>query len=84
MCVVSICKKHVDYALDWIHVEKIENQMAKSVFKMQLYDGKVEVMILAKEKNADIVRRCQCKILETIRNGYTWCSDKGKAAGTYK
>lgn len=51
----SICKKQVDNSLDWIHVEKIENQMAKSMFKTQLHDGEVEVMILAKEKNADIV-----------------------------
>lgn len=46
----SICKKQVDNALDWIHVEKIENQMAKSMFKTQLHDGVVEVMILGKEK----------------------------------
>ena len=51
----SICKKQVDASLDWIHVEMIENQMAKSMFKTQLHDGEVEVMILAKEKNADIV-----------------------------
>ena len=51
----SICKKQVDDALDWIRVEKIENEMAKSMFKTQLHDGEVEVMILAKEKNADIV-----------------------------
>ena len=51
----SKCKKQVDASLDWIHVEKIENQMAKSMFKTQLHDGEVEVMILAKEKNADIV-----------------------------
>lgn len=51
----SICKKQVDASLSWIHVEKIENQMAKSMFKTQLHDGEVEVMILAKEKNADIV-----------------------------
>lgn len=55
----SICKKQVDNSLDWIHVEKIENDMAKSMFKTQLHDGEVEVMILAKEKNADtvIIRR---------------------------
>lgn len=29
--------------------------MAKSMFKTQLHDGEVEVMILAKEKNADLV-----------------------------
>lgn len=51
----SICKKQVDDSLDWIHVEKIENQMAKAMFKTQLHDGEVEVMILAKEKNADII-----------------------------
>lgn len=51
----SICKKQVDASLDWIHVEKIENQMAKSMFKTQLHDGEVEVMILAKEKSADTV-----------------------------
>ena len=51
----SICKKQVDDALDWIRVEKIENEMAKSMFKTQLHDGEVEVMILAKEKNSDIV-----------------------------
>lgn len=51
----SICKKQVDQSLDWIHVEHIDNQMAKSMFKTQLHDGEVEVMILAKEKNADIV-----------------------------
>lgn len=41
----SICKEQVDNALNWIHVEKIENQMAKSMFKTQLHDGEVEVMI---------------------------------------
>lgn len=51
----SICKKQVDASLNWICVEKIENKMAKSMFKTQLHDGEVEVMILAKEKNADIV-----------------------------
>lgn len=45
----------MDNSLGWIHVENIENQMAKSMFKTQLHDGEVEVMILAKEKNADIV-----------------------------
>lgn len=51
----SISRKQVDASLDWIHVEKIENHMAKSMFKTQLHDGEVEVMILAKEKNADTV-----------------------------
>lgn len=51
----SVCKKQVDDSLSWIHVENIKNQMAKSMFKTQLHDGEVEVMILAKEKNADLV-----------------------------
>ena len=51
----SVCKKQVDDSLNWIHVENIKDQMAKSMFKTQLHDGEVEVMILAKEKNADLV-----------------------------
>ena len=51
----SVCKKQVDNSLDWIHIEKIRNEMAKSMYKTQLHDGEVEVMILAKEKSADIV-----------------------------
>ena len=51
----SVCKKQVDDSINWIHVENIKNQMAKSMFKAQLHDGEVEVMILAKEKSADLV-----------------------------
>ncbi|MDD6811034.1 MAG: DUF3368 domain-containing protein [Lachnospiraceae bacterium] len=51
----SICKKTVDCSLDWIQVNKIKNQMAKSMYKTQLHDGEVEVMILAKEIEADVV-----------------------------
>lgn len=51
----SICKKAVDRSLDWIRVEKIQNQMAKSMYKTQLHDGEVEVMILSKEIDADVV-----------------------------
>lgn len=51
----SICKKAVDRALDWIQVDKIKNQMAKAMYKTQLHDGEVEVMILAKEIAADVV-----------------------------
>lgn len=51
----SVCKKQVDNSLDWIHIEKIRNEMAKLMYKTQLHDGEVEVMILAKEKSADIV-----------------------------
>ena len=41
----SVCKKNVDESLDWIHVQEIQNQMAKTMFKSQLHDGEVEVMI---------------------------------------
>lgn len=51
----SVCKKMVDASLEWIHVMKIENQMAKLMYKTQLHDGEVEVMILAKEIGADVV-----------------------------
>lgn len=51
----SICKRTVDRLLDWIHVEKIQNQMAKTMYKTQLHDGEVEVMILSKEIGAEVV-----------------------------
>lgn len=51
----SVCKKEVDNSLDWIRVERIKNQMAKDMYKTQLHDGEVEVMILAKEMSADVV-----------------------------
>lgn len=51
----SVCKKMVDASLEWIQVMKIENQMAKLMYKTQLHDGEVEVMILAKEISADVV-----------------------------
>lgn len=51
----SICKKMVDKSLGWIRIHKIGNQMAKTLYKTQLHDGEVEVMILSKELAADIV-----------------------------
>ena len=51
----SVCKKTVDSSLDWIRVDTIENQMAKTMYRTQLHDGEVEVMILAKEIAADVV-----------------------------
>lgn len=51
----SVCKRAVDCSLDWIRVDKIKNQMAKEMYKTQLHDGEVEVMILAKEIAADVV-----------------------------
>lgn len=51
----SKCRQEVDTCLDFIHVENIKNEMAKTFFKTQLHDGEVEVMILAKELQADLV-----------------------------
>ena len=51
----SVCEKEVNNSLSWIRVKKIENQMAKQMYKTQLHDGEVEVMILAKDIIADIV-----------------------------
>jgi predicted nucleic acid-binding protein len=51
----SVCKIAVDRSLDWILVKEIQNQMAKSMYKTQLHEGEVEVMILAQEINADVV-----------------------------
>lgn len=51
----SVCKRQVDESRSWIKVENIQNEMAKALYKSQLHDGEVEVMILAKEKEADVV-----------------------------
>lgn len=51
----SVCKKMVDEAHDWIHIESIQDQLAKTMYKTQLHDGEVEVMILSKELAADVV-----------------------------
>ena len=51
----SVCKKSVDEALGWIHIQEIQNQMAKTMFKSQLHDGEVEGMILAMEQQASVV-----------------------------
>ena len=51
----SICKKAVDNSLEWIRIKSINNEMAKAMYKTQLHDGEVEVMILSKEIAADVV-----------------------------
>ena len=51
----SICKKEVDASLEWIQIGQIKNNLAKLMYKTQLHDGEVEVMILAQEENADLV-----------------------------
>ena len=51
----SVCKKAVDSSFDWIQIGSIQNQMAKTMYKTQLHDGEVEVMILSLEIGADVV-----------------------------
>jgi len=43
------------HSLDWIHVEKIQSESDKKMYRAKLHDGEVEVMILAQERNADLV-----------------------------
>lgn len=40
---------------DWIRIEKIRDRSEKKMYKAKLHDGEVEVMILAQEKQADLV-----------------------------
>ena len=39
----------------WVHVEQIKDRGEKKMYKAKLHDGEVEVMILAQERNADLV-----------------------------
>lgn len=50
----SACMQ-IKTAGEWIHVEKIQNDTEKKMYKAKLHDGEVEVMILAQEKKADLV-----------------------------
>lgn len=50
----SACQQIV--SADWIHVEQIQDQSDKMMYKSRLHEGEVEVMILAQEsKKADLV-----------------------------
>lgn len=40
---------------DWIKVKSIKNTAEKIMFRARLHDGEVEVMILARELDADLV-----------------------------
>ena len=40
---------------NWIHVEKIQDVSEKKMYRAKLHAGEVEVMILAQEKEADLV-----------------------------
>lgn len=49
------CAKQLQKYSDWIIIEDIVNIEAKMYYKTQLHDGEVEVMILAKEQQADLI-----------------------------
>ena len=51
----SECSKQLKLNVDWIQIDDISNVDAKAYYKTQLHDGEVEVMILAKERSADLV-----------------------------
>lgn len=50
----SVCMQVIGES-DWIHIEKIRDRSEKKMYKAKLHDGEVEVMILAQEKQADLV-----------------------------
>jgi predicted nucleic acid-binding protein len=53
----EICITNTDALVGcaWIAVRQITNLVAKETFTTALHDGEVEVMLLAKEMNADLV-----------------------------
>lgn len=51
----SKAKNDIEKSLDWLIVKSISNTEARRFFKVQLHEGEVEVMILGKEMNADVL-----------------------------
>ena len=51
----SKAQNKLDMSSDWILVRKIKNTAQKQVFRTQLHDGEVEVMILGQELYADLL-----------------------------
>lgn len=51
----SIAEIKLKESLSWIEVLDIKNEMTKMFYKSQLHDGEVEVMILGKEIDADLL-----------------------------
>lgn len=51
----SVAKIELDKSLDWVRICKIQNELARFLFKSQLHDGEVEVMILGKEEDATLL-----------------------------
>jgi len=51
----SKTQHQLEAATNWIHVQSIMNVAQKQIFKTQLHDGEVEVMILGQELDADLL-----------------------------
>lgn len=51
----SVAQLELAKAKEWIVTKAISNIEAKKFFKVQLHDGEVEVMILGRELNADLL-----------------------------
>ncbi len=52
---VTVKDKHLLDSYDWIHTVDITNTAAKELYTGALHDGEVEVMLLAKERNANLI-----------------------------
>lgn len=53
--ILSEPAKSMVTACGWIHVERVQDDSSKVMYKARLHAGEVEVMILALEKQADLV-----------------------------
>lgn len=68
----SVCMQVIGES-DWIHIEKIRDRSEKKMYKAKLHDGEVEVMILAQEKQADLVVIDDNAAKKTAMEGqYSW------------
>jgi predicted nucleic acid-binding protein len=74
----------------WIHVAPITNLTAKELFTTSLHDGEVEVMLLAKERGADLVviddglARRHAKYLKLTVTGTVGVLLRAKGSGVIK
>ncbi len=85
----SACMQ-IKAAGEWIHVEQIQEDTDKKMYKAKLHDGEVEVMLLAQEKYADLViiddnaAKKNGKISWAYSYWHIGNSYKSKAEGYYK
>lgn len=60
----SVSQRVLARAKDWIITKTITNNDAKKFFKVQLHEGEVEVMLLGKELEADLLVIDDCTARE--------------------